>query len=201
MPTKFKGEAPRVEETPQGRLCEGKAWPFGKYGTREGSHLRAFLRAGLAEEPEPWVFRPTTPKYRLIDMDRDRIEAQVLYVPPLPLRFEDRNCAWLAYKRTILGLPSFALWRRIASSALAYCRCLTLQPRSRNFNGWLKRALKGAQFGVFEAVKPVFHAGSYTSGLELCMAIARIGMVASLLCTAPKSTSINAVAGASLPTA
>src|SRR5205823_9010377 len=57
VPAKFKDQAPRVEETPQGRrwVCEGKPWAFGDYGTMRGARLTgAIPRAGVAEEPEPW---------------------------------------------------------------------------------------------------------------------------------------------------
>ena len=75
VPAKFKDQAPRIEETPEGRrwVCEGKPWVLGNYGTQKrGAMSGAIARAGLEEEPEPWVFRPSTPKYRLADMDRDR---------------------------------------------------------------------------------------------------------------------------------
>ncbi len=52
VPAKLKDQAPRVEETPQGRrwVCEGKPWAFGDYGTMRGARLTgAIPRAGVAD--------------------------------------------------------------------------------------------------------------------------------------------------------
>jgi len=160
VPAKLKDQAPRVEETPQGRrwVCEGKPWAFGDYGTMRGARLTgAIPRAGVAEEPEPWVFRPSTPQLRLQDMDRDGVDAQVIYGPPLPLSFKDPELrvacleaynSWLAEfcaaaPNRLIGIPILPMHDPNAAV--------------KELQRVAKLGLKGALFGVFDAVKPVFH--------------------------------------------
>jgi len=161
VPAKFKDQAPRIEETPEGRrwICEGKPWAFGNYGSQKrGVMSGAISRAGLEEEPEPWVFRPSTPKYRLEDMDRDRVDAQVIYGPPLPLTFKDPELR-------IVCLEAYNTWMAEFCSAaperLLGIAMLPMHDVTAAVNE-LKRVaklggLRGALFGVFDAVKPVFH--------------------------------------------
>jgi len=161
VPAKFKDQAPRIEETPEGRrwVCEGKPWVLGNYGSQKrGAMSGAIARAGLEEEPEPWVFRPSTPKYRLADMDRDRVDAHVIYGPPLPLTFEDP-------KLRLVCLEAYNTWMGEFCSAaperLLGIAMLPMHDPTVAVNE-LKRVaklggLKGALFGVFDAVKPVFH--------------------------------------------
>ena len=161
VPAKFKDEAPRVEETPEGRrwVCEGKPWPFGNYGTqRRGVISGAISRAGLEEEPEPWVFRPSTPKYRLADMDRDQVDAHVIYGPPLPLKFNNpalRIVCLEAYNTWMSEFCSAAPQRLLGIAMLPMhdpAATISELKRVAKLGG-----LRGALFGVFDAVKPVFH--------------------------------------------
>ena len=161
VPPKFKNHAPRVEETPEGRrwICEGEPWAFGNYGSQKrGVMSGAIARAGLEEEPEPWVFRPSTPKYRLADMDRDRVDAQVIYGPPLPLTFKDPELR-------IVCLEAYNTWMAEFCSAaperLLGIAMLPMHDPTAAVNELQRVAklggLRGALFGVFDAVKPVFH--------------------------------------------
>ena len=80
VPAKFKEAAPKVIQTETGPVWfrEGRRW--GIYGTKRADGRKVvFDEIGLAEEPEPDVWRPSTAKYRLDDMDRDGIYAQVIY--------------------------------------------------------------------------------------------------------------------------
>ena len=80
VPAKFKDAAPKVVQTEKGPVWfrEGERW--GIYGTKRADGRKVvFDEIGLPEEPEPDVWRPSNAKYRLEDMDRDGIYAQVIY--------------------------------------------------------------------------------------------------------------------------
>jgi uncharacterized protein len=160
LPSKFRDRGPRVEEA-QGKrrwLCEGKPWDMGGYGTMDNSLLRgAIPRAGVKEEPEPYMFRPSTAKYRLEDMDRDGIDAQVIYGPPLPMKFEDpelKSVCLGAYNTWLAEFCGEAPQRLVGVAILPMH-----DPKATvaELERIAKLGLKGALFGVFEAPKPVFH--------------------------------------------
>src|SRR5262249_35230965 len=99
-----------------------------------------------------------SPKYRLEDMDRDRVDAQVIYGPPLPLSFKDPELR-------IVCLEAYNTWMGEFCSAaperLLGIAMLPMHDATAAVNE-LKRVaklggLRGALFGVFDAVKPVFH--------------------------------------------
>ena len=80
VPAKFKDAAPKVVQTEKGPVWfrEGERW--GIYGTKRADGRKVvFDEIGLPEEPERDVWRPSNAKYRLEDMDRDGIYAQVIY--------------------------------------------------------------------------------------------------------------------------
>ena len=80
VPAKFRDAAPKVVQTEKGPVWfrEGERW--GIYGTKRADGRKVvFDEIGLPEEPEPDVWRPSNAKYRLEDMDRDGIYAQVIY--------------------------------------------------------------------------------------------------------------------------
>src|SRR5688572_20839662 len=79
--SKFKEQAPRVVETAEGRrqwVVEGRPW--GGVGTPPG-RTSVYSRAGVQEEPESGVFRASSVKYRLEDMDRDGVDAEIFNGP------------------------------------------------------------------------------------------------------------------------
>jgi predicted TIM-barrel fold metal-dependent hydrolase len=70
-----------VITTPDGRrqwIVEGRPWAF--VGTPPGRES-VYTRAGVAEEPEPGVFRATTARLRCEDMDRDRVDVELINGP------------------------------------------------------------------------------------------------------------------------
>ncbi len=157
---KFREVAPRVEEIGGKRrwLCEGKPWDMGGYGTMDNALLAgAIPRAGVKEEPEPWAFRPSTPKYRLEDMDRDGIDAQVIYGPPLPMQFKDqelKSACLQAYNSWMAEFCGEAPQRLVG---IAILPMQDPQAAVAELERVAKLGLKGALFGVFDAAKPVFH--------------------------------------------
>lgn len=77
---KFRDQAPRVAETPKGLYWMREGKPWGNAGSRSGDGRKVvFDLTGVPEQPEPGVWRPTTPKYRLQDMDQDGIASQIIY--------------------------------------------------------------------------------------------------------------------------
>lgn len=79
LPAELRDRGPRVEETERGQfwVCEGDTW-----GRAQPHSIRGlpsvFDRAGISE----WITRPSTPEDRLEDMERDGIQASVIYPGP-----------------------------------------------------------------------------------------------------------------------
>lgn len=100
LPKSLKDRAPHVEEREEADLwiCDGESW--GDYrGQRWFSGPRrinlALDRGGVAEPG-----RPTNTEKRLADMDRDGVEASVMFPPILPMQVGDpelRNACLRAY--------------------------------------------------------------------------------------------------------
>jgi hypothetical protein len=125
VPAKFRELAPHIEEADGKRRwhCEGKPWDMGGYGTMDNPLLRgAIPRAGVKEEPEPGTFRPSSARYRLEDMDRDGIDAQVIYGPPLPMHFKDSELQHSCLRAYNSWLAESVPRRRSAWSASRFCR-------------------------------------------------------------------------------
>ncbi len=103
LPTAMRERAPRVVFDNEGYgtwECEGRIlgrWAGGRSDRHRRSYETAIERAGLDEEG---VLRPTTAGLRLADMDRDGIEATVMYGPVAALEIEDpalRAAVYRAY--------------------------------------------------------------------------------------------------------
>lgn len=80
VPPAFRERAPRVIQGPNSPIWvrEGSFW--GGWGSKKADGKKCvFDLTDLAEEPEPGVFRPSSPHYRLADMDRDGLETHVMY--------------------------------------------------------------------------------------------------------------------------
>jgi uncharacterized protein len=84
LPRKFQDDGPRVAKGPDGTrqwIVEGHNWSgVGWAGVGRGP-VNCYTRAGLAEEPEPGVFRAANAKYRCEDMDRDGVDAELVNGP------------------------------------------------------------------------------------------------------------------------
>ena len=78
LPAKFKDAAPKVVVDPErGPVWEGDGARWGPHGPgRPGSMPGLFERAGIEGD---WSVRPSNPKLRLEDMDKDGVYAQVIY--------------------------------------------------------------------------------------------------------------------------
>ncbi len=81
LPAQYKDVGPKVVETSEGRIWMWEGETRGQSGRRTtpGITVGAFDRAGVSDEPEPGVFRPSHPQYRMQDMDHDGVDAHIIY--------------------------------------------------------------------------------------------------------------------------
>ena len=97
----WRARAPKVVDTPDGPcwVCSGDRWdPWG--GRRgaagaQGGRRTALEKGGVLE---PGVLRPTTTALRLADMDRDSVDATVMYGPIVPLLIADPELRRVCYR-------------------------------------------------------------------------------------------------------
>jgi predicted TIM-barrel fold metal-dependent hydrolase len=101
LPARLRERGPRVVQTEKGECWtwEGQTWsPHGYYTAAQGSGaMWAIERGGVMREGE---LRPTTAELRLSDMDRDGVDASVMYGPTDPMAIADpelRRCCYEAY--------------------------------------------------------------------------------------------------------
>ena len=101
VPLPLRERAPRVVDTPEGPywVCGEDRWdPWGgrkgAAGAMGGRRL-ALERGGVLEHG---VLRPTTTELRLADMDRDGIDATVMYGPIVPLLIKDPELRRVCYR-------------------------------------------------------------------------------------------------------
>jgi hypothetical protein len=84
LPRKFQDNGPRVVTGPDGTrqwVVEGRSWSgVGWAGVGRGP-VNCYTRAGMAEEPEPGIFRAANARYRCEDMDRDGVDAELVNGP------------------------------------------------------------------------------------------------------------------------
>jgi predicted TIM-barrel fold metal-dependent hydrolase len=103
VPSALRERAPKVVETSDGPcwVFDGERWDV--WGGRKGTAGAPSGRRNALEKGgvlEPGVLRPTTTALRLTDMDRDGIDATVMYGPIVPLLIKDpelRRACYRAY--------------------------------------------------------------------------------------------------------
>jgi predicted TIM-barrel fold metal-dependent hydrolase len=101
VPVQWREQSPKVVDTPEGPywVCDGERWDSwggrkGAAGAMGGRRL-ALERGGVLE---PGVLRPTTTALRLADMDRDGVDATVMYGPIVPLLIQDPELRRVCYR-------------------------------------------------------------------------------------------------------
>src|SRR5882724_10196333 len=100
-PAEWRELAPKVVDTPDGPywFCGGDRWESwgGRKGAAgaQGGRRTALEKGGV---PEPGVLRPTTTALRLADMDRDGVDATVMYGPIVPLLIQDPDLREVFYR-------------------------------------------------------------------------------------------------------
>jgi uncharacterized protein len=104
LPAELRDRAPRVEER-DGQtvwMCDGKVW--GTWGgkapaTGNAKPVKAlynsFDRAGIYDQSER---RPANAKLRLADMDRDSVQAQIIFGPIFQISTDDRALRVACYR-------------------------------------------------------------------------------------------------------
>ncbi|HTV88362.1 MAG TPA: amidohydrolase family protein [Stellaceae bacterium] len=95
LPAEFRDRAPRVEER-DGQavwMCDGKVWgSWGGKAPATGNDrpvkalYNSFDRAGIYDQSER---RPANAKLRLADMDRDSVQAQIIFGPIFQISTDD----------------------------------------------------------------------------------------------------------------
>ena len=101
VPAQWRERAPKVVDTPEGPywVCGDEKWE--SWGGRKGAagamggRRHALDRGGVLE---PGVLRPTTTALRLADMDRDGVDATVMYGPIVPLLIKDPDLRKVCYR-------------------------------------------------------------------------------------------------------
>jgi predicted TIM-barrel fold metal-dependent hydrolase len=99
LPVRLRERGPRVIDNDNGAhwTWEGRIYsPHGCYSAAQGSGaMWAIERGGLMREGE---LRPTTASLRLADMDRDGVDASIMYGPTDPMPISDRELRMLCYQ-------------------------------------------------------------------------------------------------------
>ena len=124
VPAAWRERAPRVVEGADGPhwVCSGARWEAwggrkGAAGAMGGRRL-ALERGGVLE---PGVLRPTTTALRLADMDRDGIDATVMYGPIVALSIEDpalRRVCYRAYNEWLAEFCASAPARLVGAGLI-----------------------------------------------------------------------------------
>ena len=147
VPKRFRDAAPKVADTPKGPFWVREGKPWGNAGSRSSDGRKVvFDLTGVPEQPEPGVWRPTAPKYRLQDMDADGIAAQIIY-------------NFLDWSFTDQALKTYNSWLAEEFCPAAPDRLIGLatlpahDPRlaARELERVAKLGLRGAIFDVFSA--------------------------------------------------
>jgi predicted TIM-barrel fold metal-dependent hydrolase len=119
VPAAVRDRAPRVVPAAQGPtwVCGDSVW--GAWGRGGGSGLMwALDRAADGTDGAP---RPTTPHLRLADLDRDGVDATVMYGPVAPLLVPDpvvRQMSYAAYNDWLVEFCQAAPRRLIGAGIL-----------------------------------------------------------------------------------
>jgi len=95
LPKKFQERAPQVVEIDGGNfwVCDDQNWGDWRGDNwwsrqRDKNLVYALNRGGVAKDGE---LRPSTPELRMADMDRDGVDASVIFGPILPMNLEDND--------------------------------------------------------------------------------------------------------------
>ena len=155
VPAALRERAPRVAETPQGPvwLCGDKDW--GPWGRGGHSGLKwALDRVAAGKDTAP---RPTTPHLRLADMDRDGVDATVMYGPVGLLEADDpavRQLCYTAYNDWLVEFCQAEPRRLIGAGILPADDPVLATEELRRL---AKRGLRHAMLLAAAAEPPIYH--------------------------------------------
>jgi predicted TIM-barrel fold metal-dependent hydrolase len=129
VPAALKDRVPRVVPAANARVEGMWDWvvedrvmgPWGCYTAAQASGNKWAIERGGSLEVD--VLRPTIAELRLADMDRDGVQASVLYGPPDPFLIDDREirrATFRAFNDWVLEFETAAPERLIAVAQLDY---------------------------------------------------------------------------------
>ena len=157
LPAELREAGPKVVDTPTGPVWMREGTPWGIWGSKRADGRKVvFDDLGISEEAEPGVWRAASARYRLEDMDRDGIHAQVMY-NFLDWSFTDQRLkaeCLTAFNRWLSEDLCAADRNRLVGLATLPTGdpALTLAELERV----PKLQLRGAIFEVFGAVKAIY---------------------------------------------
>ncbi len=162
-PAKFRAVAPHVVETDEGLkwTAEGKtlgvfggsSFGFGKAQRGASKRIDTMFDEGFYEGPP----RPTTPELRLKDMEMDGVDAEVLYgILGVGMRFDDPELTRYVYNVYYEWAAEFCNTNPGRWAALAPLCSHDPQAAAADLRTAAKLGLKGADFAVSIAVKPLY---------------------------------------------
>ena len=162
-PAKFRAVAPHVVETDEGLkwTAEGKtlgvfggsSFGFGKAQRGASKRIDSMFDEGFYEGPP----RPTTPELRLKDMEMDGVDAEVIYgILGVGMRFDDPELTRYVYNVYYEWAAEFCNTNPGRWAALAPLASHDPQMAAQDLRTAAKLGLKGADFAVSIAVKPLY---------------------------------------------
>jgi predicted TIM-barrel fold metal-dependent hydrolase len=164
-PAKWKDQVPHVVETPEGRhwFAEGRdltKLPFGLLANLEppqrgvSKHTDRMFELGFFDgDPHP-----TTPELRLKDQDIDGVAAEVMYgILGISRLLQDRDLLRVVYALYNDWAADFCTTHPDRFAALACIPNDDPQAAATELRRAAKLGLKGADFAVSTAVKPIWH--------------------------------------------
>ena len=162
-PARFQAVAPHVVETDEGLkwTAEGKtlgvfggsSFGFGKAQRGASKRIDSMFDEGFYEGPP----RPTTPELRLKDMEMDGVDAEVIYgILGVGMRFDDPELTRYVYNVYYEWAAEFCNTNPGRWAALAPLASHDPQMAAQDLRTAAKLGLKGADFAVSIAVKPLY---------------------------------------------
>ena len=162
-PARFQAVAPHVVETDEGLkwTAEGKtlgvfggsSFGFGKAQRGASKRIDSMFDEGFYEGPP----RPTTPELRLKDMEMDGVDAEVIYgILGVGMRFDDPELTRYVYNVYYEWAAEFCKTNPGRWAALAPLASHDPQMAAQDLRTAAKLGLKGADFAVSIAVKPLY---------------------------------------------
>ena len=164
-PAKWKDQVPHVVETPQGKhwFAEGRdltTLPFGTLANLEppvrgvSKHTDRMYALGFFDGAP----HPTTPELRVKDQQIDGIDAEVMYgILGISRLLTDRELLGVVYEIYNTWAADFCRTTPARFAALACLPSDDPQRAAAELRRAAKLGLKGADFAVSTAVKPVWH--------------------------------------------
>lgn len=156
VPQAFRERAPRVVATPEGQCWVADGQVFSAVPTKFQVSTIGARFTPVDHEPGRW--RPTTPELRLADMDRDRVQSQVLYgglISGFQQKDPQLNAVCMqAYNDWVAEFCQAAPKRLIG---LGFLPVHDGEAAVTELYRCAKLGLRGVQFQPFDSYKPVWH--------------------------------------------